>query len=484
MITFICIFLSVFFVLFIVPHYFIVRRQWQDLLRENDELREDKVLIVNVMRRFALEFQGGVSLLEICKKAIHLSATSVNAQSSCIYLKQASGTWMSAGTQGLFPPQKRSSKLKGDESTKAERMEKIYEGEILDANEGLVGEVGSEGKSILISDATKDPRIIKSDDPSLNITSAIYMPIRVDGEVIAVMVVLNPMGENLFGEMEVSILKTLAEQAGIAISNANAVDQFVERNKLTFDLKLAGGVQKYLLPQQMPVLEDYEFAVRYVPQQSIGGDFYDFIELPKSKLGIVIADVSGKGVSAAMVMAIVQTKLKSIAKNYETPAEALKALNREIAPILREDMFITMIYAILDINKGEITMARAGHEQALLCAKYTSESPSMKINSAGMAVGMVDPEIFDMVIEDTIFPFGKDSVLVMYTDGITESLNANKEEFGSNRLEKSIKRFAQKSAIDINTDILLDVQKFCGATYSYADDMTLLIIKHKVASNN
>lgn len=453
----------------------VARKRMSRLYKINDDLKNERAVTIASMRKLASDLEGGISVPDIYRRTLKLAVDVTKAQSGRIYERKDDGTWKSVVTMGLFPPQRH---IKNDFATKAQYISTVFADEVLSANEGLVGQVGNSAEGLFVKDAAKDNRVVSSAFGPVKITSIIYVPVFFVSKTSAVMVLANPLGDEKFSQNDFSLAKAIASQAAIAISNANTMDVLVEKNRLNFDLKLASGVQRYLLPQQMPEIDGYDFAVRYVPQQCIGGDFYDFIDLGNQKLGVVIADVSGKGVSAAMIMAITQTKLREIAPRHESPAEALKALNADMMPLMREDMFITMIYAVIDAKNSSITLARAGHEPALLFDKSTTDFESMKIKSAGMAVGMVDSEIFDTVIEDKTFAFEKSAVLVMYTDGITESLSKNGGEFTAERLEKSIASVANESAADINTDILLDVQRFCGATYSYADDMTLITIKH------
>ena len=455
-----------------------LRKIAKDLRYKSDALFEERDIVLAAIHKFSASFEKGASIREIYDIIIDQALETCDAQGACIYERQADNTWKSVSSKGLFPPQKPI--VEKDDKiflSRSKFVETILQNETLDTNDGLIPEVGKTNKAVHIEDAKNDPRVIRHSDESLQINAMMITPISFRDNVTAVLALVNPVGKNSFSDTNFSLICALAGQGGISIYNANTVDSLVERSKLNFDLKLASSVQQYLLPHEMPMIESLDFAVRYIPQQMIGGDFYDFIKLPNDRLGLLIADVSGKGIPAAMVMTITQTMFRYIAPSYESPAEALKALNREMMSPMR-DMFVTMIYAIIDVKSKEIILARAGHEKALFY--IASEGGEVeKINSAGMAIGMVVPELFDLAIQDEKFDFPPSSIMVMYTDGITESRNRNGEEFSSSRLEKSIKSCAFESAAEINTGILLDVQRFCGPTYSYADDITLLTIKHK-----
>ena len=241
-------------------------------------------------------------------------------------------------------------------------------------------------------------------------------------------------------------------------------------------MRLASSVQRYLLPENLPEIPGLEFAVKYLPQQLIGGDFYDFFKLPSGKIGVVIGDVSGKGISAAILMALCQTKLRYIASTGKSPAQTLKILNSEMVRAMRSDMFITIIYAILDPSSGEAKFARAGHEPPLL-ARAGSDGPAVPVKSRGMALGMVSEELFDSVIEDASFEMGPGDVLALYTDGLTEAADPRGTEFSAKKLAETVSTLRSRNANDLNEEIIKSVETFMAPEKKYGDDLTLLTVK-------
>lgn len=145
------------------------------------------------------------------------------------------------------------------------------------------------------------------------------VPLIFRGQLSGVLAVANPISGRAFTDTEFSLAKSLGEQCALALQNAEAVSALLMRNKLEFDLRLASSIQRYLLPENLPQTDSLEFAVKYLPQQLIGGDFYDFFKLPHGKIGVVIGDVSGKGIPAAILMALCQTKLRYIAMSLANP---------------------------------------------------------------------------------------------------------------------------------------------------------------------
>ena len=396
--------------------------------------------------------------------------------SACVYEKTADGKLVAKACEGLFPPQtKRIGRRKNGE-LRAKYIENALMAETIEPNEGIMGEVAASGRSVLIKDALKDPRIINHDDDSLKIRRFLVVPLIFRGQLCGVLAVANPISGRAFTDTEFSLAKSLGEQCALALQNAEAVSALLMRNKLEFDLRLASSIQRYLLPENLPQTASLEFAVKYLPQQLIGGDFYDFFKLPHGKIGVVIGDVSGKGIPAAILMALCQTKLRYIAMSGKSPAQTLCLLNSEMVHAMRSDMFITIIYLVIDPKSGEAKFARAGHEPPLL-ARADSDEAAQPLKSSGMALGMVSEEIFDEVMEDASFKMNSGDVLVLYTDGLTEAANPEGGEFTAKKLAQTISTLRSRNANDLNDEIIKSVESFMGPGNKYGDDLTLLTVK-------
>jgi sigma-B regulation protein RsbU (phosphoserine phosphatase) len=193
---------------------------------------------------------------------------------------------------------------------------------------------------------------------------------------------------------------------------------------------------------------------------------------------VAVADVAGKGMSASLLMAICRTTLRQIAPLLESPAVVLSELNRSMAGDMREGMYITMTYAVVDPAKNQVTIARAGHELSLFSRrdKATGAFVSEYIGSEGMPVGLVGAELFESAIEDKVLEFSPGSTLVLYTDGLTEAPNENEKEFGGARLADALRASHTGSARQINDTILHAVEAFSRTT-DLRDDYTLLTVK-------
>lgn len=445
-------------------------------LDELDRLREERQVIIDFLHRSADDIGSGANREKIYKRTVRATALSCGAMSACVYEKTADGKLVAKACEGLFPPQTKKIGRRKNGELRAKYIEDALIAETIEPNEGILGEVAASGRGVLIKDALKDPRIIKHDDESLKIRSFMVVPLIFRGQLSGVLAVANPISGRAFTDTEFSLAKSLGEQCALALQNAEAVSALLMRNKLEFDLRLASSIQRYLLPENLPQTDSLEFAVKYLPQQFIGGDFYDFFKLPHGKIGVVIGDVSGKGIPAAILMALCQTKLRYIAMSGKSPAQTLCLLNSEMVHAMRSDMFITIIYLVIDPKSGEAKFARAGHEPPLL-ARADSDEAAQPLKSSGMALGMVSEELFDEVMEDASFKMNSGDVLVLYTDGLTEAANPEGGEFTAKKLAQTISTLRSRNANDLNDEIIKSVESFMGPGNKYGDDLTLLTVK-------
>ena len=418
--------------------YLALRREILELDEDRQYLKQEKQIVVEFMHNLVESIGEGVGREELFQRIVHAAVLSTGALSACIFERTEEDDLRGVASEGLFPPHRPlPPNTRGKLSTRAKFIEQILKSEVFAMGEGIVGSVAKTGQAVLIEDATKDPRIIKHEDPALEVRSIIVAPILFRKKVLGALAVVNPADGSAFSETDFSLVQSLAEQAGMAIHNSDLMSFQIEKSKLDMDLSLASSIQGMLLPQAFPNLPELDIDATYSPAQKVGGDLYDVFLLGEGRLGVAIADVSGKGIPASLLMAICQTNLRHFARLLNSPAEVLCALNREMSAEMREDMFITIIYAIIDTKKQTLTLARAGHELPLLI--HSSDATSVvPVASEGMALGMVPSEIFDAVIADGTVPFGSGDVLLMYTDGLTESMNAEGIEFSTQRLMKAM----------------------------------------------
>lgn len=459
--------------------YFRKARQVRLVEEEKQLLQQEKAIVVDFMHNMVEAVAEGKDRQEMFQRIIHAAILSTGARSACLFEKRDDGNLHGVAVEGLFPPQRKLPReFQKKIHSRSRFLETILKSERYRMGEGLIGKVAKSKDAVLIVDAENDPRVVQHEDPSLGIRSIIVAPVLFQGELLAVLAVANPSDGLAFTETDFSLVESLAEQVGLAVHNSDVMQIRIEKNKLDLDIQLAGKVQGLLLPKEYPPADHVAFASYYTAALKVGGDLYDVFSLDDKTIAFAIADVSGKGISASLLMAICQTHLHHFAEAERSPARVLSAINTAMEKTMQRDMFITMIYAVLDLESEQLTLARAGHEPPFFYDRHTAGGLDVEpISSPGMAIGMVPAQIFDGIIEDTTIHFGTEDALLLYTDGVTESTNRKGDEFSGQRLLRVLADHGASSAQDIIHHVLAEVNEFAEGT-GQADDLTLIAVKH------
>ncbi|MBN2146146.1 MAG: SpoIIE family protein phosphatase [Anaerolineales bacterium] len=248
--------------------------------------------------------------------------------------------------------------------------------------------------------------------------------------------------------------------------------QIIEKEKLERELQVARNIQLSMLPAELPVLQGYQFGAYILPARAVGGDLYDFIPLNEEQVGVVIGDVSDKGVPAALFMALSRAVIRSEASSAATPAQVLQRVNQRLVEMNRIGQFITLIYGILDCAQGAFSYARAGHEIPL---HYDAQGEKLPVHvDEGMLLGVFDPIKLDT--QTICMPPG--STLFLFTDGAIDAINADSERFGYDKLQSTLQYSLSQSPQGICDSISHAIQAYHGDT-PQADDITLVAIQRK-----
>lgn len=441
-------------------------------------LLEERTIVLDFMHNMVDAVGERLSRDELFQRIVHASILSTGALSACIFEKRADNMLRGVAVEGLFPPHRPIADTVRLQQGRAKFIEQVLKSEEFPLGEGVVGRVAATGQGALIADAMRDPRVVKHDDASLVVRSVIAAPIMVRKQLIGVLCVCNSADGQPFTATDYSLVATLAEQAGLAVHNADFIELQVSKQKLDVDITMASEAQAMLLPRTMPRITGLDIDARYMAAQRVTGDLYDVFPLDQGRIGVTVADVAGKGLSASLHMAICRTLLHQIAGRHESPARVLCELNQALSLDVREGVYITMTYAIVSPLENQVTLARAGHELPLFLRRnaVTGQSEGEYVASEGMPLGLVPPGMFDQAIEDKVVTFVPGDVLLLYTDGLNEAPNAQDQEFGTARLSDALRASSQGKAREINDAILQSVQRFTG-TASLRDDFTLLTIK-------
>ena len=272
-----------------------------------------------------------------------------------------------------------------------------------------------------------------------------------------------------------TLLSGIASQASLAISATRLYEQAVRRERLEHEMNLAMDIQTSFLPECCPDVPGWRIAVEWRAARGVGGDYYDFVQLNTSQLGVSIADVSDKGVAAALYMALSRTVLRAAALDTRGPAATLERANRILLEDSRSGMFVSLVYGILDIEQGLYRFVRAGHNPPLLLRAADREI--LTLEPAGIVLGIVpDPALEEQTVE-----LAPGDTLVLYTDGVTEAWNGDEQEFGINRLKQILLENCSLAPDGLIQRINEAVYEFVG-NLPQADDYTMVVIQREPES--
>jgi phosphoserine phosphatase RsbU/P len=241
-------------------------------------------------------------------------------------------------------------------------------------------------------------------------------------------------------EKRLEITTGISQQAAIAIQNDLLQQELVTRERLEREFQLAREIQRTFLPHEIPRLRGWELDARWRTAREVGGDFYDFIQLPGDHLGLVIADVADKGMPAALFMTLMRTLVRATAAEISSPAEVLRRVNDVLLPDAQQGMFVTIFYGVLSPHSGELVYANAGHNPPLLASPATGKIRRLK--RSGMALGVEE----NTPIDERKVRLKPGDFLLLYTDGLTESFAASGEMYGEGRLLDELHRLARGEA--------------------------------------
>ncbi len=327
---------------------------------------------------------------------------------------------------------------------------------------GMVGHVGATGETYYAPHVSVNPYYRVSDSQT---RSEVDIPLRSHGKLIGV---LNAQSKEIdgFSPARIQLLETLGGHISTAIENARMFyRERYEKERMAKELLEARSIQRSLLPPMSPTFPGLLIEGTCLPCQEVGGDWYDYIQLQNGRLAVVLADISGKGMGAAMLMSSTRTVLRLIAESEQSPAEVLSRVNHVLLKDFPAAKFVTMVYAILNPQKQTIVFSNAGHCLPLLVDASGTE---FLTTDTGLPLGIQECSFSERTVT-----MKAGSRLVFYSDGLSEAMNSSLEQYGEQRLAD---HFAHPSST-IET-LLLDVETF-RAGHSASDDLTIVMIQTK-----
>jgi len=336
----------------------------------------------------------------------------------------------------------------------------------LKLGQGAAGWVAQNKKISLLEDVSKSDQYFPARDQT---KSQVVLPLQIRNEIIGVLC-LESDEIGFYTENSLELLNLFANQAAISLYNAKQHEISLEKKSLEHELINAGNVQQVLTPKRPPVFEHLSISFSSIPSKIVSGDLFDLVPMEKTKLGVMIGDVSGKGAGAAIMMSLVLAGFRAYKKTQFAVCEVVAKLNNLLEESTSSGNYATFFYTIISTDNNTLTFTNAGHNPPFL---IRSDGTVEKLKEGGIVLGFLTNQTY---MQKTV-PFEKDDILFCYTDGLTEAMNMEEEEFGEYRILQILKNNRHLNSYELKTEILKTVRKFTGKK-DIEDDQTMLIIKH------
>jgi sigma-B regulation protein RsbU (phosphoserine phosphatase) len=462
-----------------VGFVFLFRRQKKrivDLAKALKEIETEESRVFEFLHGLGEAFSTDIRTEDLHRLIVESVARILDAHGGALYLVDRQGAFLIARSiSKSCPPliEVPQNILQQIEST-PQALQSYLRLHSIEPGEGVIGTVWRDKQPRML--CSQDPELRALQGTTLKTESAMFAPLVYGKQNLGVLAVANGPMSSPFTESDFAVFKAISEQSAFALYNAIVYSQADEKKRLDLDLQVAQDIQRILLPLSPPNMQGYEIDGVNMPARQMSGDYFDYIKVDGHRWGAVIGDVSGKGVPASLIMAMCRSVLRSIAAGNPSAADVLHRVNRQLYPDIKEDMFISMAYMILDDQTNTLTLCRAGHDAPLL---YSAKDQTVsRLNPPGMALGIDRGDVFDRITGDFPVTLEQNDCLILYTDGVTEALDSKGLEFGMKRMIQSIQASAAGGAGAIKKQITDDIINFIG-TQPQNDDITVIVIRKK-----
>lgn len=326
------------------------------------------------------------------------------------------------------------------------------------------------------------PGVFSLGDRAYALLAGLGVPLRAQDALVGVMIVQTTSGARFKPGTE-ALLQTLASQAALALQRAGLVEQLrakiehleaaqrelTEKDRLESEMEIARQVQQSVLPRRFPQVPGFRFAARNQPARQVGGDFYDLFALESGRFGVAIADVSGKGMPAALYMALTRSLLRAEARRMDAPGEVVSSLNRLLHELGEAQAFVTLFYGVVEPAERRLTYVRAGHDRPLLLRGGQVQ----ELGATGAALGLLEPGAF--ILEEERLALQPGDRLVLYTDGMTDVVGPGERMFNLEQFKRVIEGCAGLEPEELCAVVFSDLAAYRGGTEQF-DDMTMVVV--------
>jgi sigma-B regulation protein RsbU (phosphoserine phosphatase) len=452
------------------------RRRIRSLERSHEEIQVEETLVFDFLHGLGEAFRETIRPQELHRLIVEGATRVLDAYGGALYVTDRTGgklipAFVSKDCPPLVdvPPG-----ILQQAAAAPIALESFLRLHAIGPGEGLIGRVWQTGQFVCLTDLSEAPELAKLRGSAFGSASIMAAALRYGNQDLGVLALAQGPAGPPFSQGDFVVFKSISEQSAFALYNAIIYSMANEKKRLDHDLEIARDIQRILLPSEAPAIKGFQISGINVPARQVSGDYFDYIHVDEERLGVAIADVSGKGVPASLIMAICRSVLRAEAARNPSPADVLRKVNRQLYPDIKEDMFISMAYLILNHHRDSVTLARAGHDAPLLYKRQTQTVTPLK--PPGMVVGIDSGNVFDRLTTDFAVPLERDDCLVLYTDGVTETLNAEGDEFGVDRMMQSVRASVTNGAQAIVKKIIEDVRDFTGSI-PQNDDITVIAIR-------
>lgn len=325
-------------------------------------------------------------------------------------------------------------------------------------------------RPLLINDLSKDQTFRGYQPANQNIRSLLSVPLLCKGKLIGVVNLFNKKNGGAFTEDDQRLFAIIASQSAQVIENARLYEEEKRLRKFEHELQMAREIQERLLPKTIPETRRLDIASYFNPATQVGGDYFDYFQLQEDQLGLVMADVSGHGTSAALVMTMVKGIMHAITQNFTSPEAVLKELNAIINQIGPREKFVTMAFLVFDLSAGQLRFSNAGHNPILFYQKMARQCEMIELR--GPALGLSKLSSY----QQKEMKLDSGDLIVVYTDGVTEAFNKKGEMFEESGLRAAVSAAVSSPSSEIIAHVKNEILKFTdGAQQS--DDMAIIAVK-------
>jgi sigma-B regulation protein RsbU (phosphoserine phosphatase) len=404
-----------------------------------------------LLYRLSQTFNSSLDLDEVLNRVVDEVIAAVHAERGFVMLREADGQLTFHAARGI------------DQSTIDDPQFQV--------SRSVVERVAREGQAILTSDAQSDDRFrMRESVVILGLRSILCVPLKIEDQVLGVIYVDNRIQSGIFAQPDLELLNAIASNAAIAIEKARLYQVAVEKGRLEREALLAREVQSSFLPHEIPQIPGWQTVACWRPAREVAGDYYDFVSDGGGRLGLVIADVADKGMPAALFMVLTRSIVRASVTRAPTPAQGMALANRLICEDATRGMFVTLFYALLDPATRQVTYVNAGHNPPLLYR--ATQGQLVKLRRTGMALGVLADASFG---QHTV-RLDPGDLLVCYTDGVTDAIDAGGQAFGMERLQRVVLDRRREPASELMAGLEGAIEAFVRDTTPF-DDVAIIVLK-------